>query len=69
MDRYPTREWPGFRQFVSMDGQQVYWVLIRAQLHQLTTVAFSGSGGILMSEEGTGKINQFRRLVYGNEEP
>jgi hypothetical protein len=126
MDRYLTREWPDFRQFVSMDGQQVYWVLIRAQLHKLLrenpsspevprllywlsvsdrglhyrfenslswrylercmteytahpyarmcfeeyqllmTVAFSGSGGVFLSPEGSEKIDRFRQLVFGN---
>jgi hypothetical protein len=125
MDRYMTREWPSFQQFVSLDGQQVYWVLIRAQLHELLrenasspqvprllywlsvsdrglyyrlddslswrylercmtdytahpyarrcfeeyqllmTVAFSGSGGIFLSEEAYETINRFRQLVYG----
>jgi len=129
MDHYMTREWPSFKQFVSLDGQQVYWVLIRAQLHELLrenasspqvprllywlsvsdrglhyrfdnslssrylercmteytahpyartcfeeyqllmTVAFSGSGGIFLSQEEYERINRFRQLVFGNEDP
>jgi len=125
MDRFMTQEWPGFRQLVSLDGQQVYWLLIRAQLHKLLqenssspqvprllywlsvsdrglyyrlddslswrylercmtdytahpyakrcfeeyqllmTVAFSGSGGIFLSEEAYETINRFRQLVFG----
>lgn len=129
MDRYMTRDWPGFQQFLSLDGQQVYWVLIRARLHELLrenasspqvprllywlavsdrglhyrfdnslssqylercmteytahpyaktcfeeyqllmTVAFSGSGGIFLSQEQYDRINRFRQLVFGNEDP
>ena len=125
MDGYMTDDWPAFRQLVSLDGQQVYWLLIRAQLHKLLqenaaspqaprllywlavsdrglyyhldnslswvylercmtdytahpyarrcfeeyqflmTVAFSGSGGIFLSEEAYERINRFRQLVYG----
>ena len=35
----------------------------------LMTVAFSGSGGIFLSQEEYERINRFRQLVFGNEDP